>query len=345
VKNIFIAVFKNINRAFNRIDWEKIFFSIKKIRNSFKDNPRFLITAGAVSLLAIIFIYFNFFGDKDSPDQSAEIFPPAAAPVLALDDINAKSVENTSEVAALSSDSREIIFLNDFLFCLNVDKFIFKINSASGETEKIESAIPSGKFTLATAMPNLGAIFILTEDKKIVSFTPINKRFQENSIAVPENLNAADVKTYLTYLYILDPAANQIYRYPRAEGGFGERQNWLKTGENIENSISFSINEDLFIATKDQITAYSQGKKDDKINFENPKTALTIDKIFTAPDMENIYILDNKNHRLVQYSKDGKILTQYFNQSIAGIKNFTVDEKNRTIYLQKANSILKFSME
>ncbi len=158
-------------------------------------------------------------------------------------------------------------------------------------------------------------------------------------------LNAAGMKTFLTYLYIFDPPANQIYRYPRAEGGFGERQDWLKAEADIKSSKSFVINEDIFAASNDQIAAYLQGSKDEKMNFEKPKISLVIDKIFSTPDLENIYALDNQNHRIVQYSKDGKIAAQYFNQAIAGIKDFIVDEKNKIVYLQKADSISKFSIE
>ncbi|MFA6193672.1 MAG: hypothetical protein WC726_02300 [Parcubacteria group bacterium] len=312
------------------IDWKRM-------------SPKILIGVGVVLIIVTAFFAFR---SKNVPAPPVATPAQNVAPAVAtLDDIQVKNVENISEVASLPSGSRELVFMGDSLFALNADKSILKINPASGETENTDSNVSGGKFSLATAMPDLGTIFILTDDKKMISFTPINKKFQENVIAFPENIKAADMKAYLTYIYLLDPTANQVYRYPRAEGGFGEKQDWLKAGNDIKDSVAFGINEDLFIATKNQTIPYFQGKKDDKINFENPNTPLVIEKIFAAPGLENIYVLDNKNHRIVQYSKDGKIAAQYWNKSIAGIKGFTVDEKNKVIYTQKANSLSKFSME
>lgn len=315
---------------FRRMDWKRM-------------NPKILIAVGVILIAVAAFFVFR---SKDVPALPVATPAQNVAPAAAtLDDIQVKNVENISEVSSLPSNSRELLLLGESLFALNADKSILKINPLSGETENADSNVPGGKFSLATAMPDLGTIFILTEDKKMISFTPNNKKFQENNITFPENAKIADMKAYLTYIYLLDPTANQVYRYPRAEGGFGEKQDWLKAGNDIKNSAAFGINEDLFVATKTQIIPYFQGKKDDKLNFENPNIPLAIDKIFAAPGLENVYVLDNKNHRVIQYSKDGKIAAQYWNASIAGIKGFTVDEKNKVIYLQKANSLSKFSME
>ncbi|MCX6763036.1 MAG: hypothetical protein NT093_04660 [Candidatus Moranbacteria bacterium] len=332
-----------------RMDLGKRISSASKSTGNFgwanwkKISPKIWIGVGIV---LVVFAAAFVFKNKDVPTTPVtaptQNIPPAPA---TLDDVQVKNIENISEIANLPSDSRELLLMSDALFVLSADKSILKINPLSGETESADSSISSGKFTLATTMPDLGTIFILAEDKKMISFTPSNKKFQENSIAFPENIKAADMKAYLTYIYLLDPTANQIYRYPRAEGGFGEKQDWLKAGNDIKNSAVFGINEDLFVASKTQIIPYFQGKKDDKINFENPNIPLTVDKIFVAPGLENIYVLDNKNHRVVVYSKDGKIAAQYWNKSIAGIRDFTVDEKNKLMYLQKTDSLLKFSME
>jgi len=352
-KNGVIYLSRNIILFLKQINWGRKISSAKSIAsrsvwilsriNWKRISPKVWIGIG-VAVLVVIAIFF--FRSKDVPAPPA-VAPQQTIPAVpaTLDDIQVKNVENISEVAELPSDSRELLLLSDALFVLSADKSILKINPANGETEKADSSVPGGKFSIATAMPDLGTIFILTEDKKIISFTPINKKFQENNIAFPENIKMADMKAYLTYIYFLDPTANQVYRYPRAEGGFGEKQDWLKAGTDIKNSTGFAINEDVFVAGRNQITAFLKGSKDENINFENPNRPLVIDKVYAMPGFENIYVLDNKNHRVAVYSKDGKIAAQYWNASIAGIKGFTVDEKNKVIYLQKANSLSKFSME
>ncbi|MFH0929737.1 MAG: hypothetical protein V1814_00610 [Candidatus Moraniibacteriota bacterium] len=344
---------KSIFFSLKRIDLRRKLSSAKSIASKSAGNFGWMkwkkisskVWLGA-GIILVIFAVFFIFRSKDVSAPPVAAPPQTVSPAPAtLDDVQVKNVENISEVATLPSNSRELLLMGDALFVLNADKSILKINPASGETENTDSSASGGKFSLAAAMPDLGMIFILTEDKKMISFTPINKKFQENNITFPENIKTADMKAYLTYIYLLDPTANQIYRYPRAEGGFGEKQDWIKAGADIKNSTSFAINEDLFVAGRNQITAFLRGNKDDKISFENPNRPLVIEKVYCMPGFENIYVLDNKNHRIVQYSKDGKITAQYWNKSIAGIKDFTVDEKNKVIYLQKTDSLSRFSME
>lgn len=353
-KNGLRAVGKKTFHFFGSIDWRKLFFAARSVAIHIvqfvrgidwrkKSSQIWTASALAVVLVATLFsLYRNLNKEPASSVTPAAQPQPAAA---TLDDINVENIENIADIATLPADSRELMFLGDSLFVLSGDKSVLKINPSDGATEKSDSNITGGKFQLAAAMPDLNTIFLLTADKKIISFTPSNKKFTENSVSLPTNLNATDIKTYLTYIYFLDSAANQIYRYPRAEGGFGEQQVWLKTGSDVKSATSFAINEDLFVAARNQIAAYLQGKKDEKVNFENPTVPLAADKIFTDPDLEKIYILDNKNHRIVAYSKDGRIAAQYWNTSITGVKDFAADEKNKIIYLQKADSILKFSTE
>jgi hypothetical protein len=365
IKNIFsgaksstLFVSRKTYRLFGRIDWKKIPASARSVYSSTaqilrkinlpETNRRNIAVASVIGAFAIAsFSIFKFIGNKNMPaaprapvstvDQAAPPFAPA--------DINAKNVENISEVATLPAGSNELIFMKDSLFSLSGDKSILKIDPASGATENMSSTVESGKFTLAAAMPDLNTIFVLTSDKKIISFTPSNKKFSENNISLPGNLNASDMKSYLTYLYVIDSIANQIYRYPRAEGGFGETQNWLKGGQDLKGANKFAINEDIFTANDLNVIPFLQGKTDSAIDFQKPQIPLRIDAIYTDRDFANIYVLDNTNHRILAYSKDGKIAAQYFSPTISGIKNIVADERNKFIYLQKSDSVSKFSME
>ena len=354
----FLFVWKYFSSIARRIEWRRMFvasahfvsISVRKIRELvFRRKNNTMVVASAAAVLIIISVSVYIFSGKNSSNvedsQTAVPSEQSNAAAVTPSGPNAKNIENISQLASLSPDARELVFMNDTIYSLTADKSILKINLASGEVEKIDCELAVGKFLQAAAMPDLASIFILTADKKIISFTPVNKIFQENTISFPDGLSAVDLQTYLTYIYILDANANQVYRYPRAEGGFGEGQNWLKTGSDIKNANGFAINEDLFIASKNQITPYLQGKNDDKISFENPGVPLVIDKIYSEPDLSNIYVLDNKNHRILSYAKDGKIVAQYFSESISGTTDLVVDEKTKLIYLQKSDSVSKFSIE
>ncbi|PIW93027.1 MAG: hypothetical protein COZ87_03510 [Candidatus Moranbacteria bacterium CG_4_8_14_3_um_filter_43_15] len=305
------------------------------------------ILGGVAAIAAVALIVFWTKGKKAAePAPQPGNVPAETQLPLALDDIEARAVENIEEVASLPQEGNRFAILGESLYAISgKNRIVTKINLDSKATEEIKSSLSSGNFGLISAMPHLKALFILTEDKKVIALTPINKNFQDNTISLPANTRARDIKSYLTYLYILDIANNQVYRYPRAEGGFGEGQAWLRSVSDLKNAKGIAINDDLYLAENEKITPYLQGKKDEKINFDSSQTPLSIDIIYSEPEMEFVYVLDSKNRRIVRYTKDGKISAQYLNESISEVKDFAVDEKNKTIYLLQGNEIKKFSIE
>lgn len=300
---------------------------------------------GAIIAVSFVWIFFIRNGNEPAPPSPTEPENIVTTPQIP-EDTNIRQIENIEEAIVLGQNILRFVFLNDLLYVISgSNKSVVKIDPVSKNTEELASNLGTGNFALLAAMPDLNTLFILTADNKAVSFTPINKNFQENSIALPAGLKAVDMKSFLTYLYFLDPAANQIYRYPRSEGGFGDVQNWLRAGSDIKAAKSFSVNDDLFTASDSQLTPYLQGRKDEKISFESPTVALAIDRVYSEPGLEGVYALDNANHRIVKFSKDGKIAAQFWHADISGVKDFIVDEKNKVVYFAKENKLLKFSME
>lgn len=322
---------------------EKIFRRFKNI--DYKNKNLFGI---GISFSLVIVIFLIIFVANKRVEKNISQNPsegrPADVSTLASSDINVKSIDSLETVVNLSENPDHLVMLDATLFVPS-NKSVLKIDPQAKTSEEIRSNLDSGNFDLITAMPSLESLFILTDDKKVISLTPVNKNFQINAISLPDGSNIQDLKTYLTYLYSLDPTANQIYRYPRAAGGFGDVQNWMKNGSDIRSAKGFAINDDIFVSGVGGMVAYLQGKADSSITFERPIVNLVIDKIYTEPGFSYIYVLDNQNHRVLQYDKQGKITAQYFNDAINSVKDFAVDENNKTIYLLIENQIKKFSLE
>jgi hypothetical protein len=303
-----------------------------------------------LSVIVVLFIIFSYrwIKPKETVQTTApsENIPSETSLPQIPDDVQIKKIDSTQEIVSFSEKVVRFAILDGVMYAIPENsKTVLKVNPESKNTEEMRSNIGESNFKLIAAMPHLKTLFMLDSNNKIISLTPVNKNFQENNIAFPDNLKASDMKTYLTYLYVLDSAASQVYRFPRAEGGFGEKQDWLKAGSDVKQDRSFTINEDLFAASEEEISAFLLGKKDSNITFEKPKIALAIDRIYSEPDMENVYVLDNKNHRVIKYSKAGQIIAQYWNESIDNIKDILVNEENKTAYLLSDKKISSFTME
>ena len=293
-------------------------------------------------LIILGIIIVPFFGLKLSAylqsKNAKPIEPPAAAVVLPL-------AQDKNVVRVASADS--VYAENGTLTPVNLNGKIFSV-SASQITDlltKTPTLIPNdfGQVKLAIGMDDLNLIFLLSQDNKIISFSPAVGKFQPNSLSIPANSNITAGGTYLTYLYLVDSKNNQIYRFPRATGGFGAPSNWLKDTVNLSQITGLALSDNIFITDGSTITELFKGQKQN-FNLEATATPITPFKVFTKPGFANIYILDKQNSRIAKVDPSGNIVAQYYNSDISNANDFTVDEPNNAAYFSVAGEIKSFQM-
>ena len=197
---------------------------------------------------------------------------------------------------------------------------------------------------IVSNMDDLNLIFLISQNNKIISWSPISKKFQDNAIEIPAGSDIALAKTYLTYLYLLDKNSNQIYRYPRANEGFGEKTNWLKDTIDLSKISDIAIGENLYLAQDGNILKLFQGKKQ-TFAIEETATPIYIDKLYTKRDSSNFYALDKKNSRIIKFDLDGKIVSQFYNAEISQVQDFEVNEESNLVYFSNGSEVKSFEMK
>jgi len=195
---------------------------------------------------------------------------------------------------------------------------------------------------LYSFMGDLRLLFLLNNNNQLISFSPISLKFKDEAIEIDSSAKIEAIESYLTYLYAVDSANKQIYRYPRADNGFGEKINWLQSDIGFENISSLSIDGNLYLTTKDSVTKLFNRKTQ---NFELKKDSnSSIDEIFTTDDLSSLYILDNLNGELDKYDKDGNNQSFVSNQELTQATRIWVDEKNSLTYFTTSSGLFKIDI-
>jgi len=212
-------------------------------------------------------------------------------------------------------------------------------------SDKKQYALPgSGSARLAAPMDHLSLIFIYTSSSELFAWSPISRTFVKNILTLPEGASVKDIGTYLTYLYVLDGTTDQIYRFPRAESGFGSGSVWMKNSVAIEDTAKMAVNETIFLApNKNSVQAFFRGRF--VKNLESPNTPLSVTSLFTHPGLTDIYALDAENKRILVWNQDGALLAQYFSEKLAAAQTVTVNEKTNEVFLTTSNSLLSFKID
>ena len=204
------------------------------------------------------------------------------------------------------------LFLNDSRF-LATDTGIFDLS-----TQKSYFLPSNSPVILASGMNDLGLVFLVTQSGDVFSFSPPNGSFTKNAITLPAGVHPSGIGTFLTYLYLLESGSGNIYRFPRAAGGFGESVLWTK-GTPDPSVDSVAVSENIYGRKSTGVVSYFRGRPTDGFSLETPGTSqLTITSVCANQDAPDVFaVLDAPAKRIVLYERNGRLFIQFFNKSFA----------------------------
>jgi hypothetical protein len=343
---------KNLSKISQRSKWaipylRKFFLAIipsfSKIKNYFRLLDRLQKLSSLAIVLLIIILPMLFLRFKNQEKIAQENKSIADMNIIQEPALQEKNITSLSAEKDLSPslNSLKIIRTADSVIIVSGEKIIVW-QEGGGK----EFPIPQnfGVPVAAGWMNDLKLAFILTDQNKIVSFSPVSSKFQENKIDIPAESKISFIGTYLTYLYLADTKNSQIYRYPRAEGGFGNKVNWLKDQTDLSNVTNMAVDENIYLANNNQLSQFFKGKRQD-FNLEKTLSPLNIDSIYLDIETGNIYVLDKKNKRIAKFDKSGALLKNYTADFLKEARNFSIDENNKKLYVAGSNKLVSFDLE
>jgi hypothetical protein len=138
-------------------------------------------------------------------------------------------------------------------------------------------------------------------------------------------------------LYLLSPSNNQIYKYSKLRSKYSSGTEY-NTDAELQNAISFAIDGNIYILKKGgEIIQLFKSKKQ---TFEIEDLAVDLSeatKIYTAPELDGLYVLDPYNKRVVVIEKDvgtgGRYKEQIYFEELDDVQSFYVNKSEDKLYL------------
>ena len=282
------------------------------MKNAFFALPvkRQLITASAIAFALTaggILIWNNLTGKDTAPDPI--VITEAPAPAFPPTDEPGAVFASPEAVTEAAESVISPVFLKDSLYLVTGSGVL---DTGSGSFFPAPSGID---IRYAAGMDDINLIFLMTKEGRLFAFAPSNRSFTENVLRLPEGSRPGGIGTFLTYLYVLEEGTGRVYRFPRAEGGFGDGVTWTKEPMSSETR-AIAISENVYGATTTGIQTFFRGKALASFSAGATATPITITAICAneeAPD--RFAVVDSTSKRIVLYGSDGRLTTQYFHES------------------------------
>lgn len=163
--------------------------------------------------------------------------------------------------------------------------------------------------------------------------------------SVPKEENTVGLAYYPTNsrVYLLDRAAGKITSFAVIDNAASKPTVSVTNNSAITEALDMAIDSSIYVLTKTQIVKFQSGKQ---VEIAQPQLITPFSgqgKIFTDTKTTNLYILDSGNKRIIVTDKKGNLLQTITGENLNNPTDFSVDEKNKTIYLLDGSNLLKLN--
>lgn len=211
-----------------------------------------------------------------------------------------------------------------------------KIQPASAEVGKFDLlSIEKDGQALAYAQDET-SVYLLT-DKAVSTIDKTTGVKKEILLNNKDWNQPVALSPYQGNIYILDRKAG-ILKFVAARNGFGKTDYFKGTPPDLDKAESLTIDGSVWILTQDgKILKFTKGDPDNFTITGLDKSLKNPSKIYTNRDMDNLYILDKGNGRIVKLDKNGQYQSQYNADILNNAVDFEILEKDRKILILSGN--------
>jgi hypothetical protein len=243
-------------------------------------------------------------------------------------------LKKESTATSISSENDEIAILD------SKQKLVYFVNltSKKAQTFALSKLTTSPKFLIKK-----GDYIFVFDESGVIQINIVSGKIQTAFKADSQWKNIVDIQIFNDNIYLLDQETNQIWKYIKNDTGFSGIQSYFGA-EKPENPVSFAIDMAVYTLEKSTVKKYLSGDIQGFVlkTPEGNKLQKPVN-IITSEDLENIYLLEPSQKRIIIYNKKGEYQKQIIDNLLEKTGSFGVNEKSKEIYFPIGSDIYKIT--
>lgn len=254
-----------------------------------------------------------------------------------------------SVASATSNKSpNRIFFIDNAIYTANPDtNTIIKVASDGKAAPVHQTTSGIGFITSGTMQSADKTILFNTDPIGLALFDTKDNSLTSQTIAFPNaKPQITDLAVFGNRLYIYDATQKNIFSYNKTLKGFIGGTPWITDASQQSADIkSFAIDGNLYtLSAGGKITKFFRGAVTD---FSQAPVSPALDsatRIYTTDTMQNLYVLDPVNKRVVIFTKKGALVRQLYIDTAKSLSDITISPDETHLYALDGTDILDVSL-
>ncbi len=243
---------------------------------------------------------------------------------------------------------KRIFFVDGALYAANPDTNTIIQMSLDGTAKPVHQTTSGiGFITGGSAQNSEKTITFSTSPAGVALFDAKDSSLTSQNITLPAEKSAiTDMALFGNRLYIYDATEKNIFSYNKTLRGYVGGTPWI-TDANAPNKdiTSFAIDGNIYALTSSgKIFKLFRGALADFVQASVEPSLASATRIITSDTMQNLYVFDRTNKRVVIYSKKGALLRQLYIDTAKSLTDITVSPDEQRIYALDGTTVLNIAL-
>ncbi|MCK5614370.1 hypothetical protein KAR91_71550 [Candidatus Pacearchaeota archaeon] len=198
----------------------------------------------------------------------------------------------------------------------------------------------------STAMEDQDALVFLTQSGRVIEFVDGLFRFANTEDQAWKS--GIDLAAYGKYIYLLSPENDQIYKYARLRSKYSSASEY-NNGADLSGAISIAIDGDIYILKEGGNIIRLYKSKQQPFKIEDLAVDISeATQLYTSTELDNLYILDTVNKRVVIVTKSSSGFSRYYGQvvfeDLENIQGFYVEKNENKLHILTESEVYKIDI-
>ncbi len=248
-----------------------------------------------------------------------------------------------------NNKSPEHIFLvNDALYAASPDTNAIIKMGFDGKSSVVHPTTSGiGFIAQGSAQNSDKTILFSTDSNGIALFDTQDNALSAQTIEFPsEKPDLGAIAVFGNRLYAYDNTLKNIFSFNKTLRGYSGGTPWI-TDENVKKTdlVSIAIDGNIFALSKTGvITKLFRGAPADFVQAKTDPSLSSPTKIVTSDTMQNLYVLDPSNKRVVIFSKKGALLRQLFLEEAKSLTDIALSTDEQHLYALDGTTVLDITL-
>lgn len=270
-----------------------------------------------------------------------------------LQKIFRSNTANTRVVGDLAANTgnkspNHIFFVNEGIYAVSPDTNAVIKMGLDGKSEVVHPTSAGIGFIAGGSVQSSDkTITFNTDASTIALFDAKDNAMTAQTIQFPsEKPDIATIGVFGNRLYAYDKALKNIFSFNKTLQGYSGGTAWI-TDENAKklDIVSIAIDGNIFALSRNgTITKLFRGAPADFTQAKVDPSLSSATKIITSDTMQNLYVLDSTNKRVVIYSKKGALLRQLFFENSSNLTDITLSADEQHLYALDGTKVVDVTL-